>query len=199
MTENGTITRTGRRRSSINRITCESREESTVLVIYSGGTIGMQSNAEGALEPACNKLASHIRKLPFLHDEDYFRRRSGESVKRAITNEFVLPEVLGRKRRVLYTLLEYDPLLDSSNMTMDEWICLAEDIKLPIFEPRSDAKDNLLESIIIAGNYVIPEVTICFGRKLFRGNRTIKMDAIGLNAFDSPCYGPLAKLGIDIE
>ncbi|KAG8212737.1 hypothetical protein J437_LFUL019683, partial [Ladona fulva] len=53
--------------------------------------------------------------------------------------------------------------------------------------------------MIIAGHYVIPEVTVCFGRKLFRGNRTTKMNAEGFRAFDSPNALPLATFGIEIE
>ncbi len=37
------------------------------------------------------------------------------------------------KCRVVYTIFEYDPLLDSTNMTMDDWIHVAQDIKVPIY------------------------------------------------------------------
>lgn len=42
----------------------------------------------------------------------------------------VLPYVEGQRRRIIYTLTEYDPLLDSSNMSIDEWVRIAEDIKV---------------------------------------------------------------------
>ncbi|KAL3242273.1 hypothetical protein MRX96_021316 [Rhipicephalus microplus] len=57
---------------------------------------------------------------------------------------------------------------------------------IPIFEPRSDGRENLLNSLIIAGNYVIPEVTLMFNNKLFRGNRTSKASINELDAFSSP-------------
>ena len=41
----------------------------------------------------------------------------------------VLPHSNEIQRRVLYSIYEYDPLLDSSNMTMDDWIQIAKDIK----------------------------------------------------------------------
>ncbi|XP_046402183.1 L-asparaginase-like isoform X2 [Ischnura elegans] len=241
-TTNGTLsvvrTRTGRRCSHVETIDLDSKEESSVLVIYSGGTIGMVINEGGALVPASNALGRHIRRCPFLHDVEYAKKRFGDKCE---TSAFVLPDTKRARRRVLYTLLEYEPLLDSSNMTSDEWIAIAEDIKkwyksfdgfvilhgtdtlaysasalsfmlenlgksvvltgsqLSLFEPRSDAKDNFLESLVIAGNYVIPEVTICFGRKLYRGNRTTKMDTEGFSAFDSPNALPLATFGIQIE
>ncbi len=51
----------------------------------------------------------------------------------------------------------------------------------------------------MAGHYVIPEVTLYFGHRLFRGNRTAKVSSDRLNAFDSPNLSPLATLGINIE
>ena len=44
----------------------------------------------------------------------------------------------------------------------------------------------------------IPEVTLLFGEALLRGNRAMKVDASGLDAFDSPRFPPLAEIGIDV-
>lgn len=71
--------------------------------------------------------------------------------------------------------------------------------QIPLFEARSDGKENLLNSLIIAGNYCIPEVTILFNNKLFRGNRTSKISASNLDAFDSPNMSPLVNIGIKIN
>lgn len=71
--------------------------------------------------------------------------------------------------------------------------------QIPIFETRTDGKDNFMSALIIAGNYVIPEVCVFFGSKLFRGNRTIKVSSASLDAFDSPNVAPLAKVGISVE
>lgn len=54
-------------------------------------------------------------------------------------------------------------------------------------------------SLIIAGNIDIPEVTVYFNNKLMRGNRCIKIDNSGLDAFDSPNLLPLASLEINIK
>ena len=62
----------------------------------------------------------------------------------------------------------------------------------PMAELQSDATDNLLGSLIIAGHFVIPEVCLYFGNKLFRGNRTTKVAASDYAAFDSPNMVPLA-------
>lgn len=71
--------------------------------------------------------------------------------------------------------------------------------QIPIFETRTDGKDNFTSALIIAGNYVIPEVCIFFGHKLMRGNRTVKVSSNSLDAFDSPNVPPLARIGIDVN
>lgn len=71
--------------------------------------------------------------------------------------------------------------------------------QIPIFETRTDGKDNFMSALIIAGNYVIPEVCVFFNSKLFRGNRTIKVSSASLDAFDSPNVAPIAKMGINVE
>jgi lysophospholipase len=147
----------------------------------------------------------------------------------------------GKAHRVTYTIYEYDPLLDSTNMTMDDWIRIAQDIKsnyesfdgfvvlhgtdtmaytasalsfmmehlgksvvitgsqIPLFESRSDGRDNFLGALILAGSYNIPEVTVYFGHRLFRWNRITKVSTDSLSAFNSPNMFPLATMGINIE
>ncbi len=76
--------------------------------------------------------------------------------------------------------------------------------QLPIGTLRSDAKENLLTAIEIAaakdedGNPIVPEVTLFFEDKLFRGNRTTKRNAEHFSAFNSYNYPPLAKAGVHI-
>uniref|UniRef100_A0A1B0EST4 asparaginase n=1 Tax=Glossina morsitans morsitans TaxID=37546 RepID=A0A1B0EST4_GLOMM len=71
--------------------------------------------------------------------------------------------------------------------------------QIPIFETRTDGKDNFTSALIIAGNYVIPEVCVFFGNKLMRGNRTVKVSSNSLDAFDSPNVPPLAHIGINVD
>lgn len=66
------------------------------------------------------------------------------------------------------------------------------------FPPCSDAIDNLLGSLIIAGHYAVPEVCVFFNNKLLRGNRSIKASSEEFHAFQSPNLPPLATVGIDI-
>lgn len=72
----------------------------------------------------------------------------------------------------------------------------------PIFALQSDAVDNLLGSLIIAGTFVIPEVGLFFHHKLYRGNRTTKVSSAAFEAFASPNLDPLAQvngLGITVN
>lgn len=142
-----------------------------------------------------NALIKNLRKYPNMHDEQYAQKKYGPAANMA---PLVLPNVVGENRRVVYSVTEYDPLLDSSNMSINDWIRIAEDIKqsyeffdgflilhgtdtlsytasalsfmlenlgktviitgsqIPIFETRTDGKDNFTAALIIAGNYVIP-------------------------------------------
>ncbi|CAN7939594.1 unnamed protein product [Ixodes hexagonus] len=181
-------------------------------------------------------LEQRLRKFPQLHDQEY----ASSHFPDAENPPLVLPPT-GDPKRVVYFIYEYDPLLDSSNATMDDWICIAQDIELnykdfdgfvilhgtdtmaytasalsfvlenlgksviitgsqiPVFEPRSDGRENLLNALIIAGNYVIPEVGLMFHNHLFRGNRTSKFSTNQLDAFTSFNMRPLATIGIQIE
>lgn len=76
--------------------------------------------------------------------------------------------------------------------------------QLPIGSLRTDGKENLITSIVIAaareyGKPVVPEVCIYFESKLTRGNRTSKFNAEHFNAFSSPNYPALARAGVHLR
>ena len=71
--------------------------------------------------------------------------------------------------------------------------------QVPLAEVRNDAVENLLGTLTIAGHFLIPEVTLYFHNCLYRGNRVIKMNAIDFEAFKSPNFRPLVKVGINID
>ncbi|CAK1550419.1 unnamed protein product [Leptosia nina] len=216
-----------------------SRNDRRVLVIYTGGTIGMVKSKNGVLIPQKGAFENLIRGYPQLHDNVYWRQRLSDAS--FDTSFLVLPEAKEIDLRICYKIIEYENLLDSSDMTEAEWIRIAEDImknygeydgfvvlhgtdtlsytasalsfmfenigkcivltgsQIPIFEPRSDGADNFVSSLLIAGGLNIPEVTVFFGSKLFRGNRTRKVSVNNLFAFDSPNCVPLVEVGIDFE
>lgn len=76
--------------------------------------------------------------------------------------------------------------------------------QLPIGEIRTDAKENIITTMEIAGakkngTAMVPEVSIYFDYYLFRGNRTKKNNTEKFDAFYSLNYPPLAEAGIDIQ
>lgn len=143
-------------------------------------------------------------------------------------------------QRIIYTVLECQPLFDSSDMTITEWVQIAQTIErhyaqyqgfvvihgtdtmafaasvlsfmlenlqkpvvltgaqVPIHALWSDGRENLLGALLMAGQYVIPEVCLFFQNQLFRGNRTTKVDARRFAAFCSPNLPPLATVGADV-
>ncbi|HYX09935.1 MAG TPA: asparaginase [Bacteroidales bacterium] len=191
-------------------------KERSILIIYTGGTIGMVEDEEtGVL-------------IPF----------NFEQISKQVTE-------LARMNCHLSTIT-FDPPVDSSNINPDTWIRLASIIEeqyasydgfvilhgtdtmaftasalsfmlenldkpvvltgsqLPIGTLRTDGKENLISSIEIASAYrqgdpVVPEVCIFFENKLFRGNRTTKSNAEYFNAFVSENYPPLADTGVHIR
>ncbi len=91
-----------------------------VLVLHAGGTIGMKDSERGYV-PAPGHLESLLATLPQLHDAAHRIERHGDMPV------FVTPSTrLGQ--RVAFAVKEYEPLLDSSNMGMDDWARIAADI-----------------------------------------------------------------------
>ena len=68
----------------------------------------------------------------------------------------------------------------------------------PVARIRTDARRNLIDAFQLA-TMAIPEVGLAFASKLLRGCRASKLDAWGLDAFDSPTLRPLARLGVGVE
>ncbi|XP_039597361.1 60 kDa lysophospholipase [Polypterus senegalus] len=210
-----------------------------VLVINTGGTIGMMYQ-NNVLAPQSNAFVTALRKLPILHDEVYAQQTRLYDFCDVPEATLVLP-LSKQNKRIVYTVLEYSPLLDSCNMTTEDWAKIANDIywhyeqyqgfvilhgtdtmaytasalsfmcedlgkpviltgsQVPIYEMRNDGRDNLLGALLIAGQFVIPEVCLYFHHKLYRGNRATKVDAGSFNAFSSPNLAPLANAEVDIK
>lgn len=188
-----------------------------VLIIYTGGTIGMVQNPQtGAHEPLdFGHLVAHVPEL--------------------------------QNVPVNFQTLQFDPPLDSSNMNPDLWRHIVHLIydnyegydgfvvlhgtdtmaytasalsymlqglakpvvltgsQLPIGVLRTDGKENLITSIEIAaakdriGQAMVPEVCIYFQGSLLRGNRSKKLSSEEFHAFSSPNYAPLARVGVHIN
>ncbi|XP_019689264.1 60 kDa lysophospholipase isoform X2 [Felis catus] len=94
--------------------------ERRLLAIYTGGTIGMRIE-RGVLVPG-RGLAAALRTLPMFHDEDHARALGLPE------DTLVLPPA-SPDQRVIYTVLECQPLFDSSDMTITEWVQIAQTIE----------------------------------------------------------------------
>lgn len=187
-----------------------------ILLVYTGGTIGMVKNADtGALKAFdFNNLLKRIPELRLLDCNIH-------------SVSFKTP-------------------IDSSNMNPDYWCAIADIIKsyyskfdgfvvlhgsdtmsysasalsfmlenlskpviltgsqLPIGDLRTDAKENLITSIQLASlrennEPVIREVGLYFEYKLYRGNRTTKINAEHFEAFNSLNYPQLAESGVHLH
>lgn len=191
--------------------------KTSILVLYTGGTIGMMRDVKtGSLVPFnFDNLYDH---LPVLRNLDYN-----------------------------IDFYSFENLIDSSNMTPEFWISLAGKIKenydkydgfvvlhgsdtmaysasalsfmlenlakpvvftgsqLPMGMVRSDGRENIIASIEIAaaknqeGGPMVPEVSILFENQLLRGNRSTKHNAEHFNAFVSGNYPNLADVGVRIK
>jgi L-asparaginase len=188
-----------------------------VLIIYTGGTIGMVENPITKAHAPLNfaHLRSHVPELDLTH--------------------------------VTYNTVQFDPPLDSSNVSPEHWSRLAHIVadnyelydgfvvlhgtdtmaytasalsymlenlnkpvvltgsQLPIGVLRTDGKENLITAVEIAaardriGRAMVPEVCIYFQSSLMRGNRTKKLNAETFNAFASPNFPQIAEIGVHIN
>ncbi|GMR59804.1 hypothetical protein PMAYCL1PPCAC_29999, partial [Pristionchus mayeri] len=98
--------------------------ESRVLVLYTGGTIGMKSKG-GVYSPQPGYLPEVLRTIPPLNDREFI----DEFYANASVTPYSLPPIRNMKKRVIYWIVEYEPLLDSCDMTFDDWIRIASDIR----------------------------------------------------------------------
>ncbi len=192
------------------------QEKANILLIYTGGTIGMIENPETGI----------LESFNFQHIKDN------------------MPEL--KKLGYAVSSYQFDPPMDSSEMGPDCWKEIVEIIaenyqkydgfvvlhgtdtmsytasalsfmlenlskpviltgsQLPIGMLRTDGKENLITAIEIAaakenGLPVVPEVCVFFENDLLRGNRTRKINADNFNAFRSYNYPALAHAGIHIK
>lgn len=188
-----------------------------VLLIYTGGTIGMIENPE----------TGRLQAFEFAFLEEH------------------LPEL--KRLSFEVECIQFNPPIDSSDITVAHWLDLAQIIlskrdqydgfvvlhgtdtmsytasalsfllkgllkpvvltgsQLPIGRLRTDGKENLITALQIAaaqddkGQAMVPEVCIYFNANLMRGNRTTKISADEFDAFVSYNYPNLAHAGIDIS
>lgn len=188
-----------------------------ILIIYTGGTIGMIENPEtGALEnfdfeqfrhyvPELKRFNYHIDALTFDPpiDSSDMEPRYWVKMTRIIADHYDRYDgfvLLHGTDTMAYTASALSFLLENVGKPV-----VITGSQLPIGQLRTDGKENLLTSIEIAaardayGRPVVPEVCIFFESRLMRGNRTTKTNAEGFSAFRSFNLPSLAHAGIHIK
>lgn len=140
-----------------------------------------------------------------------------------------------------YAILEYERLIDSSEIEISDYLKICNSIQanyflydsfvilhgtdtmaytasalsfllenlgknviltgaqVPLSCARNDAVENLLGALQISGTYLIPEVSLYFNHRLWRGNRSMKVSSVEFDAFKSFNLDPLIKIGCNIE
>ena len=191
--------------------------KSSILLVYTGGTIGMKEdpcdgtlrpfNFDSLLEevPELGKFACRIDSCTFspLIDSSDVEPSMWQDLARLIRDRYEDYDgfvILHGTDTMAYSASALSFMLDN----LDKPVIFTGS-QLPIGRPRTDGKENLISSVEIAaakredGSAMVPEVCIFFNSQLFRGNRCTKTDAGGFDAFSSPNYPPLASAGINIR
>ena len=195
----------------------QTSKPASILLIYTGGTIGMIQNPEtGALENFnFDHLLLHVPEIRQFN-LDIFSIAFNPPIDSSDMNAECWAELVG----TIYSNYEqYDGFVilhgtDTMAFTASALSFMLEGLmkpviltgsQLPIGALRTDGKENLLTAIEIAaaknpdGTPIVPEVCVFFHEKLMRGNRTTKISAENFDAFESNNYPILAHSGIEIQ
>ncbi|MDT7832605.1 asparaginase [Flavobacteriaceae bacterium S356] len=186
-----------------------------ILLIYTGGTIGMVKDYESqALKafnfnqiiekiPELKQLNCEIETISFDEPIDSSNMNVSYYVRIADILEQNYPDfdgfvVLTGSDTMSYTSSAISFMLENLRKPV-----IFTGSQLPIGDLRTDAKENLITSIEIAssrknGEPIVKEVGLYFEYKLYRANRTSKINAEQFEAFDSPNYPALAKSGVHL-
>lgn len=179
-----------------------------ILTILTGGTFGMAASEDKSLRPAqiddrLHKLLPELKSLADISFKTAFNIDSSD----------MLPSHWQGLADIIEEEIDnYDGFViihgtDTMSYTASALSYMFVDLPKPVVltgsqRPlgalRSDAKSNFIDAIEFA-TLDIPEVGVCFHHKLYRGNRTKKMNTEAFDAFQSPNFEWLAKAGISIK
>lgn len=196
-------------------MTAENRTR--IMLIYTGGTIGMIENQKThALEPFnFEHLLKNVPKLKMLDfdivnfqfenpiDSSSMKPSNWSDIAHVIEKEYENVDgfvVLHGTDTMAYTASALSFMLENLNKPV-----IITGSQLPIGEVRTDGEENLITALQIAaakdcrGRQIIREVAILFENFLWRGNRSTKHSADNFNAFQSNNYPELARIGLGIS
>ena len=191
-------------------------ERSELLLIYTGGTIGMVEDVEtGALHPInfdqlqveipeLKKFDCNITVKSLLSpiDSSNMNVQVWKELLQIIESSYEKFDgfvIMHGSDTMAYTASAISFLLENVNKPI-----IFTGSQLPIGKIRTDGKENLITAIEIAaakenGKPIVPEVALYFEYSLYRANRTTKVSAENFEAFQSPNYPLLAEAGVHIK
>ena len=185
---------------------------SRICIIYTGGTIGMVDTGHG-LSPQKNYLRKVLENNSDLYASGMPEWELLEFDDLYDSSNIAVPEWNHIAEVISDNYDKYDGFVvlhgtDTMAYTASALSFMLENLgkpviltgsQIPIGAVRSDARENLITSMLIAADGKCPEVGLYFGGKLLRGNRSTKVSADEMNAFDSLNYPPLAGADITIH
>ena len=179
-----------------------------ILLIYTGGTIGMIQknnslspfdfdNLKNAI-PEIKDCGSDVQHISLENpiDSSNMNIKYWRELSSCIYNNYDRYDgfvILHGSDTMAYTASIISFMFENVNKAI-----ILTGSQLPIGIKRSDAKENLITSIEIASSGIINEVCVYFEYQLFRGNRVVKVNADNFDAFKSPNYPILAQAGVKI-
>ncbi|AII50566.1 asparaginase [Hymenobacter sp. APR13] len=198
-------------------LSSDSRPETAVLVIYTGGTAGMAYNKRGELVPMnfeqIRKKMPELRQLNMQVEvqslgepidssnvsiQDWLRIAALIEENYARYDGFV---VLHGTDTMAYSAAALSFLLENLGKAV-----VFTGAQVPVGGIRTDARRNLVTALEfaaarhpLAGTVRVPEVGLFFNDVLIRGNRAKKVESQQYNAFRSENYPPLARAGIELD
>ena len=191
-------------------------DQTSILIIYTGGTIGMIKDEQtGTLIPF--NFEGIYEQIPVLHQLHYqldfhcfdppldssdIKTDDWAQLVSIISRNYESYDgfvILHGSDTMAYTASALSFMLENLNKPV-----ILTGSQLPLGEIRSDGRENFITAIEIAAakeddTPLVPEVCIYFENRLLRGNRTVKYHSENFNAFVSPNYPPLAEVGISIK
>lgn len=190
---------------------------SSILVIYTGGTIGMVMDPKtGTLRPFTlqnlMKTVPELEKINFeIHSTSFTNPIDSSNVEPELWIDLcsIIKEnyekydgfvILHGTDTMAFSASALSFMLSGLNKPV-----IFTGSQLPIGMVRTDGKENFLSALEIAADKTkkglprIPEVGLYFDSNLFRGNRSHKSSTQSFDAFVSPNYPPLAQAGVEIQ
>jgi L-asparaginase len=190
-------------------------KENGILLIYTGGTIGMEKDPQnGTLKPFdfnnVSEKIPELQRFDFKIDTIQFRSPVDSSdihpgfwieiadIIEKHYDQYLGFVILHGTDTMAYSASALSFMLENLSKPV-----IFTGAQVPIGVLRTDGKENLITAVEIAaslenGKPIVPEVCIYFESKLYRGNRTTKVNAEHFNAFQSANYPYLAKAGVDL-